>query len=138
MGNVVKFPEAPEWAKVDAKMVEALIAKGYLRRDQRNNWCAVLMAFNNAFDAAVFDLRPELSLQEVIIRMLEASQKPKPKPPRWTVSRRPSTRPSGPPIGSHHLVATPGGTNSARGPNLVAARAASVQNVGLIFDFSRK
>ena len=32
MDNVVKFPAAPEWARtVDAKLLDRLIAKGYLR-----------------------------------------------------------------------------------------------------------
>ena len=51
--NVVKFPEAPEWAKVDAELVEGLIAKGYLRRDQRHDWRAVQVALCNAFYVAV-------------------------------------------------------------------------------------
>jgi hypothetical protein len=72
MTNVVKFPDPPEWAsKVDAKLLDGLIAKGYLRRDQRHNWCAVEAAINKAFYAAVYDARPELSLQEVIVRMLQ-------------------------------------------------------------------
>jgi len=72
MTNVVKFPDPPEWvSKVDAKLLDGLIAKGYLRRDQRHNWCAVEAAINKAFYAAVYDARPELSLQEVIVRMLQ-------------------------------------------------------------------
>ena len=59
MTNVVKFPDPPEWAsKVDAKLLDGLIAKGYLRRDQRHNWCAVEAAINKAFYAAVYDARP--------------------------------------------------------------------------------
>jgi len=72
MDNVVNFPRAPEWAsKVDAEMLDLLIAKGYLQHRQRRNWCAVEAAINKAFYAAVYDARPELSLQEVIVRMLQ-------------------------------------------------------------------
>jgi hypothetical protein len=71
MDNVVKFPSAPEWAStVDAKMLDWLIAKGYLQHRQRHNWCAVQIAVNSAFYAAVFDSRPELSPQKVIEHML--------------------------------------------------------------------
>jgi hypothetical protein len=46
--NIVKFPDAPpKWtAPVDAKMLDWLIARGYLQRSQRRNWCAVQMAIN--------------------------------------------------------------------------------------------
>jgi hypothetical protein len=71
MDNVVKFPRAPEWAnKVDAKLLDQLIAHGYLQHGQRHDWCAVQMAVNNAFYAAVFDGRPELNPQKVIEEML--------------------------------------------------------------------
>ena len=73
MDNIVTFPRAPEWAsasRVDAKMLDWLVAAGYLRHDQRRDWCAVEMAINNAFYAAVFDPRPELSVQKVIEQML--------------------------------------------------------------------
>jgi len=72
MDNIVKFPDAPpKWASgVDAKVIDLLIAKGYLQRHQRRNWCAIEMAINNAFDAAVSDPRPELSPQKVIEQML--------------------------------------------------------------------
>jgi hypothetical protein len=54
MGNVVEFPDAPpEWARVDAKTIDGLIAKGYLQHDQRHNWCAVLMAHNNVLYEAL-------------------------------------------------------------------------------------
>jgi hypothetical protein len=49
-----------------AKMLDKLIAKGFLQRHQRRNWCAVEAAINKAFFAAVFDPRPELSPQKVI------------------------------------------------------------------------
>ena len=72
--NVVTFPAAPpkpEWASaVDAKFLDRLIAKGYLQHRQRHDWRAVEMAVNNAFYAAVFDPRPELSPQRVIEHML--------------------------------------------------------------------
>lgn len=60
MTNVIKFPDTPpEWANaVDAKVIDLLIAKGYLRHRQRHDWCAIEMAINNAFSAAVFDPRP--------------------------------------------------------------------------------
>jgi hypothetical protein len=71
VNSIVKFPTAPEWAsRVDAKTIDLLIVHGYLRHDQRHNWCAVEMAVNSAFYAAVFDGRPELSLQRVIEYML--------------------------------------------------------------------
>ena len=71
MDNVVKFPDVPEWAStVDAKMLDRLIAKGYLQHHQRHDWRAVEMAVNNAFYACVFDARPELSPQKVIEHML--------------------------------------------------------------------
>jgi hypothetical protein len=46
--NVVKFPDVPpKWATpVDAKMLDWLIARGYLQHSQRHNWCAVEMAIN--------------------------------------------------------------------------------------------
>jgi hypothetical protein len=48
--NVVEFPDAPPgWSCVEAKTIDALIASGYLRHDQRHNWCAVLVAHNNLF-----------------------------------------------------------------------------------------
>jgi hypothetical protein len=48
-GRVVKFPDVPpKWATpVDAKMLDWLIARGYLQHSQRHNWCAVEMAVNN-------------------------------------------------------------------------------------------
>jgi hypothetical protein len=76
--NVVQFPKAPEWAShvdaemvdpnvperasvntIDAKKLDRLIATGYLRREQRHDWRAVQMAFDNTFAAAVSDLTPE-------------------------------------------------------------------------------
>jgi hypothetical protein len=81
MDNVVKFPAAPEWARtVDAKLLDRLIAKGYLRHRQRRDWRAVEMALNSAFYAAVFESRPELSPQEVIEHVLRHSQKTPRKP----------------------------------------------------------
>jgi hypothetical protein len=66
MDNVVKSPAAPEWASaVDGEMLDLLVAKGYLRHDQRRDWCAVEAAVNKALYAAVFDGRPELSPQQV-------------------------------------------------------------------------
>jgi hypothetical protein len=63
MDNVAKFPDAPpEWARVDAKTVDGLIAKGYLRHGQRHNWCAVQVAFNNALYAALSDPTGQCSL----------------------------------------------------------------------------
>jgi hypothetical protein len=74
--NVVKFPRAPKWATaVDAKTLDRLIAKGYLRSTQRHNWRAVEMAVNKAFWAAVFDHRPELSVKNVIEHMMSKDQK---------------------------------------------------------------
>jgi hypothetical protein len=74
MGEVIKFPARPEWASVvDPKTIDRLIADGYLRHDQRHNWCAVEAAINNAFAAAVFGPRPELSPQKVIEHMLKAA-----------------------------------------------------------------
>jgi hypothetical protein len=71
MDNVVKFPEPPKWATaVDAKMLDRLIATGYLQRRQRRDWRAIEMAVNEAFVAAVFDYRPELSPQKVIEHLL--------------------------------------------------------------------
>ena len=71
MDNVVKFPDVPKWASVvDAEMLDWLIAKGYLQHRQRHDWCAVEMAVNNAFCAAMFDSRPGLSSQEVLEYML--------------------------------------------------------------------
>jgi hypothetical protein len=55
------------------KDLDWLIAKGYLQHHQRHNWCAVQMAVNSAFYAAVFDRRPELSPQKVIEHMLRSS-----------------------------------------------------------------
>jgi hypothetical protein len=50
MDNVVKFPNAPEWATaVDAKMRDWLIARGYLQHHQRHDWRAVEMAVNSVF-----------------------------------------------------------------------------------------
>ncbi len=68
--NVVKFPSAPEWATaVDRQTIDRLIAKGYLKPNQRNNWCAVGAAINDCFFACVFYPRPELSPQKVIRHM---------------------------------------------------------------------
>jgi hypothetical protein len=46
--NVVKFSDVPpKWATPDdAKMLDWLIARGYLQHSQRHNWCAVEMAIN--------------------------------------------------------------------------------------------
>ena len=72
MGNVVKFPDAPEWAAaVDAKVLGLLIRKGYLQRRRRRDWRAVEAAINAAFCAAVFDPRPELNPQKVIEHVLK-------------------------------------------------------------------
>jgi hypothetical protein len=60
MADVVKFPNPPpEWARVDPKIVDGLIARGYLREDQRHNWCVVLGAFNSFLYAEVFDSSPD-------------------------------------------------------------------------------
>jgi hypothetical protein len=70
MSDVVKLPAAPEWAKeVDTKFLDGLIAKGYLRLDQRRDWGAIEQAINKAFVGAVFDGRPELSVQNVLGHM---------------------------------------------------------------------
>jgi hypothetical protein len=53
MDNVVKFPDAPEWAHVAAKTRDRLIRAGYLKYASRHDWCAVLMAANNAVYDAV-------------------------------------------------------------------------------------
>jgi hypothetical protein len=71
MNNVVQFPKAPEWAtQVDAKLLARLVATGYLEHRQRHDWRAVEMAVTNAFYAAMFDPRPELSVGEVTEGML--------------------------------------------------------------------
>jgi hypothetical protein len=79
MSDVIKFPAAPEWASaVDAALLDRLIAKGYLRPHQRRDWRAVEAAINAAFVAAVFDPRPELSLQKVLEQMLARKQHEQP------------------------------------------------------------
>ena len=75
MDNVVKFPDAPEWASaVDARLLNLLVRKGYLQHHQRHDWCAIEMAINNCFVACVFDPRPELSPQKVIEQMLRTAR----------------------------------------------------------------
>jgi hypothetical protein len=69
IGNVVGFPKVSKRQR--KQIVELLILKGYLQHSQRNNWCAVEKAINNAFYAAVFDPRPELSPQKVLEQMLK-------------------------------------------------------------------
>jgi hypothetical protein len=63
--------ERPEWASsVDAKLLDKMIAKGYLQPSQRNDWVAIEIAINDWFHVCVQDTRPELSPQRVIEQML--------------------------------------------------------------------
>jgi hypothetical protein len=42
MDNLVKLPVAPEWVRaIDAKLLDWLVAKGYLQHLQRRDWRAV-------------------------------------------------------------------------------------------------
>jgi hypothetical protein len=77
MDNVVKFPAAPKWSSastVDAETLDRLIATGYLRRNQRHNWCAIEMAMNNVLVAALYEANPDLDLQQVILHVLRQLQ----------------------------------------------------------------
>jgi hypothetical protein len=64
MGDVVSLPIA-----VDAAMLDRLVSRGHLRPDQRRDWRAVGIAIDRAFIEAVFDPRPELSMEKVLEQM---------------------------------------------------------------------
>jgi hypothetical protein len=51
MDNVVKFPDVSDPDEWNAKLLDRLIAKGYLQHRQRHDWHAVERAIDSAYDA---------------------------------------------------------------------------------------
>jgi hypothetical protein len=66
MADIVEFPQIPEWAtRVDTKTIDGLIAKGWLKPTQRNDWRAVQFAINNFLFAEVFNSNSDKVLDKL-------------------------------------------------------------------------